>query len=62
MDEIKEAFEQFNLNQETDVEVMKRLVSVLRNYTASENQKYLALQDLEYYVHQVSIHDVAVGL
>ena len=54
MEEIKEAFEQFNLHEESDVEVMKRLVSVLRNTTASVNEKHFALQDLEYYVHQVS--------
>ena len=62
MKELREAFEEFNLHEETDVEVMKRLVSVLRNNTASVNQKLIALQDLEYYVHQVSESFCAICL
>ena len=54
MDEIREAFEQFDLHEESDVDVMKRMVSLLQNETISEKEKHLALQDLEYYVHQVS--------
>ena len=53
IDEIREAFEQFNIHEESDVQVMKRLVSVLQNKTAHNNLKLLALKDLEYYVHQV---------
>ena len=53
INEIREAFEQFNLHQESDVEVMKRLVSIINNNTIANDDKHLALQDLEYYVHQV---------
>ncbi|XP_076814739.1 nucleotide exchange factor SIL1-like [Clavelina lepadiformis] len=53
LDELKEAFDQLDLQQETDVEVMKRLVATLTDAKSSIEAKYVALQDLEYYVHQI---------
>lgn len=55
MDEIKAAFEELNLRQESDFEVMQKLLTRYRNKTSSFNSKLVALEDLEYYVHQVQL-------
>ncbi|XP_078485518.1 nucleotide exchange factor SIL1-like isoform X1 [Ciona intestinalis] len=52
MDEIKEVLGQYEMRQESDVDVMKRLLGVLRT-SEEESAIILALQDLEYYVHQI---------
>nr|CAB3266074.1 nucleotide exchange factor SIL1-like [Phallusia mammillata] len=59
MDEIRKDFDALNLHQETDVEVMQRLIATLRLKTSDVKEKLAALQDLEYYVHQI---DNAVDL
>lgn len=53
INEIREAFKEFDVHEETDVQVMKRLVSIIENKNSNRNASLLALQDLEYYVHQV---------
>lgn len=53
MEEIKSAFEELNLNKESDFEAMTRLLASFRDNDSSQEQKLLVLQDLEYYVHQV---------
>lgn len=54
MSEIRETFDALNLQEETDVEVMKRHIDTLRLETSDFKTKLAALQDLEYYVHQVT--------
>jgi len=50
MDELKEALGDVNLNVETDIEIITKLVSQFKE--ATEKDKETILDDLEYYVHQ----------
>ena len=53
IDELMEDFEQMNVNVETDVEIMQKLVNQYNDSKASVEERQKALQDLEYYAHQV---------
>ena len=53
IDELMEDFEQMNVNVETDVEIMQKLVNQYNDSRASIEERTMALQDLEYYAHQV---------
>uniref|UniRef100_H2YXH2 Nucleotide exchange factor SIL1 n=1 Tax=Ciona savignyi TaxID=51511 RepID=H2YXH2_CIOSA len=61
MDEIRSALGDLEVKQESDVQVMLRLLGVIRGYEGSPevvgSQGHLelvtALQDIEYYIHQI---------
>lgn len=53
IEEIKEDFEAMELDLETDVEVMTKLIGRYNRSGATVEEKIAALQDLEYYVHQI---------
>ena len=42
-----------SMEMRADVEVMQDIVAILKNSSASELQKLRALEELEYYVHQI---------
>lgn len=53
MDEIKAAFDELHLQEETDFEVMQRLLKKYHHTETFLEEKILILKDLEIYVHQV---------
>jgi len=53
MDQIREELSDMYLTQETDFEVMEKFVALLIRSGDDEESKVFALQELEYYVHQV---------
>ncbi|XP_022091888.1 nucleotide exchange factor SIL1-like [Acanthaster planci] len=53
MDELKKDFEEMQLNMETDVEIMRRLVEKYQQEGASLEEQEAALYDLEFYAHQI---------
>lgn len=61
MGEIKAAFEELQLQQESDYQVMRRLLERYRNGDAALDEKISILKDLEIYVHQVSLLSVAAS-
>ena len=56
LDELKKDFAEMDLNMETDVEIMRRLVEKFQQEGASVEEQEAALYDLEFYAHQVSVH------
>ncbi|XP_029439562.1 nucleotide exchange factor SIL1 isoform X1 [Rhinatrema bivittatum] len=53
IDELKKEFEELNMQIETDFEIMTKLISKFNSSNSSLDEKAAALNDLEYYVHQV---------
>nr|XP_039264110.1 nucleotide exchange factor SIL1-like [Styela clava] len=53
MDEIITAFDELKLGKETDFQVMTMLLNKFKDVNTANDVKVLALQDLEYYVHQI---------
>ncbi|NP_001096338.1 nucleotide exchange factor SIL1 [Xenopus tropicalis] len=52
IEDLKKAFDDLNINVETDIEIMTKIINKF-NSSSSTVEKVSALYDLEYYVHQV---------
>ncbi|XP_026524347.1 nucleotide exchange factor SIL1-like isoform X2 [Notechis scutatus] len=53
IEKLKEEFRELNLQLETDLEIMLKLINKFNNSASTLEEKITALSDLEYYVHQV---------
>uniref|UniRef100_A0A670Y876 Nucleotide exchange factor SIL1 n=1 Tax=Pseudonaja textilis TaxID=8673 RepID=A0A670Y876_PSETE len=53
IEKLKEEFRELNLQLETDLEIMLKLIHKFNNSASTLEEKITALSDLEYYVHQV---------
>ncbi|XP_032069855.1 nucleotide exchange factor SIL1 [Thamnophis elegans] len=53
IEKLKEEFRELNLQMETDLEIMLKLINKFNNSASTLEEKITALSDLEYYVHQV---------
>uniref|UniRef100_J3S0Y3 Nucleotide exchange factor SIL1 n=1 Tax=Crotalus adamanteus TaxID=8729 RepID=J3S0Y3_CROAD len=53
IEKLKEEFRELNLQMETDLEIMLKLINKFNNSDSTLEEKITALFDLEYYVHQV---------
>ena len=54
-DQLKKDFESVNMKIETDQEIIINLIDKLNKTSDNVNRKII-LMDLEYYLHQVSMH------
>ncbi|XP_077992621.1 nucleotide exchange factor SIL1-like [Glandiceps talaboti] len=52
-DDLKKDFEDMNINIETDAEIIVKLLDKYKNDGATIEDRQTALQDLEYYAHQI---------
>uniref|UniRef100_A0A8C7E0U5 Nucleotide exchange factor SIL1 n=1 Tax=Naja naja TaxID=35670 RepID=A0A8C7E0U5_NAJNA len=53
IEKLKEEFRELNLQLETDLEIMLKLINKFNSSASTLEEKITALSDLEYYVHQV---------